>query len=170
MRTLVLNAAYEPIHLITWQKAMCLVVTAKAEVVAEYDQVIRSVSEIFKLPSVVRLKRYVRSFRRTMNSRCTRRNILLRDRYSCQYCGHRMTHQSITIDHVKPRSRGGTTTWDNVVAACHPCNRKKADMLPEEAGMQLQKLPKRPSWIDLLEEAHRDLINEWLPFIINKAG
>ena len=73
MRTLVLNAAYEPIHLVTWEKAMCLVVTMKAEIVAEYDEVVRSVSQIYRLPSVVRLKRYVRTFRRTMNSRCTRR-------------------------------------------------------------------------------------------------
>lgn len=170
MRTLVLNAAYEPIHLVSWEKAMCLVVTAKAEVVAEYNEVVRSVSQIFKLPSVVRLKRYVRTFRRTMNSRCTRRNILLRDRYTCQYCSVRMPQHSITIDHIKPRCRGGTTTWENVVAACHPCNRRKADMLPDEAGMRLMKIPKRPSWIDLLEEAHRELINSWLPFILNKAG
>lgn len=170
MRTLVLNAAYEPIHLVTWEKAMCLVVTAKAEVLAEYDEVVRSVSRIFKLPSVVRLKRYVRTFRRTMNSRCTRRNILLRDQYTCQYCGNRMNHQSITIDHVKPRCRGGTTMWENVVAACHPCNRRKADMMPDEAGMRLLKSPRRPSWIDLLEEAHRELVNSWLPFILNKVG
>jgi 5-methylcytosine-specific restriction endonuclease McrA len=170
MRTLVLNAAYEPIHLVSWEKAMCLVVTAKAEVLAEYNEVVRSVSQIFKLPSVVRLKRYVRTFRRTMNSRCTRRNILLRDQYTCQYCGNRMSHQAITIDHVKPRCRGGTTMWENVVAACHPCNRRKADMMPEEAGMRLLKSPRRPSWIDLLEEAHRELVNSWLPFILNKVG
>ncbi len=170
MRTLVLNAAYEPIHLVTWEKAMCLVVTAKAEIVAEYDEVVRSVSQIFKLPSVVRLKRYVRTFRRTMNSRCTRRNILLRDRFTCQYCGSRMNHHNVTIDHVKPKCRGGATVWDNVVTACHHCNRKKADMTPEEAGLKLMKSPRRPTWIDLLEEAHRELINSWLPFLINKAG
>jgi 5-methylcytosine-specific restriction endonuclease McrA len=81
-----------------------------------------------------------------------------------------MNQQSITIDHVKPRCRGGTTIWENVVAACHPCNRRKADMLPDEARMKLLKSPRRPTWIDLLEEAHRELINAWLPFIINKAG
>jgi 5-methylcytosine-specific restriction endonuclease McrA len=170
MRTLVLNAAYEPIHLVTWEKAMCLVVTMKAEIVAEYDEVVRSVSQIYRLPSVVRLKRYVRTFRRTMNSRCTRRNILLRDRMTCQYCGVKMNHSNVTIDHVKPRCHGGTTVWDNVVTACHPCNRQKADLTPEQAGLKLMRPPKRPTWIDLLEEAHRELIASWLPFIISKAS
>jgi 5-methylcytosine-specific restriction endonuclease McrA len=170
MRTLVLNAAYEPIHLVTWEKAMCLVVTSKAEIVAEYDEVVRSVSRIYKLPSVVRLKSYVRTFRRTMNSRCTRRNILLRDQLTCQYCSQRMNQNNITIDHVKPRCHGGGTEWNNVVAACHPCNRKKADLTPEQAGLRLIRTPKSPTWIDLLEESHRELINSWLPFITNKTG
>jgi 5-methylcytosine-specific restriction endonuclease McrA len=81
-----------------------------------------------------------------------------------------MSQNSITIDHVKPRCRGGTTVWENVVAACHPCNREKADKTPQEAGLNLLKPPRRPSWIDLLEEAHRELVNSWLPFIINKVG
>jgi len=168
-RTLVLNAAYEPIHLVSWEKAMCLVFTAKAEIVAEYDQLIRSVSQIFRMPSVVRLKKYVRTFRRTMNARCTRRNILMRDRYTCQYCGVRCTTSCVTIDHVLPRCRGGKTTWDNVVAACHPCNRKKAAKTPEEASMLLARKPRRPSWVDLLEESHRDLLESWMPFLLTKA-
>lgn len=169
MRTLVLNAAYEPIHLVSWQKAMCLVFTAKAEIVAEYDHRVRSVSQIFKLPSVVRLKRYVRTFKRTMNARCTRRNVLMRDRYKCQYCGVGCSVSTITIDHVMPRSRGGKTVWDNVVAACHPCNRRKADRTPDEAGILLLKVPKRPTWVDLLEESHRDLLDSWMPFLVTKA-
>ena len=169
-RTLVLNAAYEPIHLVSWQKAMCLVITSKAEIVAEYDHMIRSVSHIFKLPSVVRLKRYVRAFKRTMNARCTRRNVLMRDRYTCQYCGVYCGVGHITIDHVLPRCRGGKTTWDNVAAACHQCNRRKADRTPSEAGMILSKQPRRPSWVDLLEETHRGLIEAWAPFLIPKAG
>lgn len=167
-RTLVLNAAYEPIHLVSWEKAMCLVFTAKAEIVAEYDHMIRSVSQIFRMPSVVRLKKYVRTFKRTMNARCTRRNILMRDRYSCQYCGLRCSPTTITIDHVMPRSRGGRTTWENVVAACHPCNRRKADHTPEEANMHLAKKPRRPTWVDLLEESHRSLLEAWIPFLLTK--
>ncbi len=168
-RTLVLNAAYEPIHLVSWEKAMCLVFTSKAEVVAEYDSMIRSVSQIFKMPSVVRLKKYVRMFRKTMNARCTRRNILMRDRHTCQYCGVICSTANVTIDHVFPRSRGGRTTWDNVVAACHPCNRRKADLTPIEANMPLAKVPKRPSWVDLLEESHKELLQSWMPFLLTKA-
>lgn len=167
-RTLVLNAAYEPIHLVSWEKAMCLVFTAKAEIVAEYDQMIRSVSQNFRMPSVVRLKKYVRTFKRTMNARCTRRNILMRDRFSCQYCGLRCSATTITIDHVMPRSRGGRTTWENVVAACHPCNRRKADRTPEEAHLHLAKKPRRPTWVDLLEESHRSLLEAWIPFLLTK--
>jgi 5-methylcytosine-specific restriction endonuclease McrA len=81
-----------------------------------------------------------------------------------------MNHHNVTIDHVKPKCRGGGTVWDNVVTACHHCNRKKADKTPEEAGLKLMKSPRRPTWIDLLEEAHRELISSWLPFLINKAG
>ncbi len=169
VRTLVLNAAYEPIHLVSWEKAMCLVFTAKAEIVAEYDHMVRSVSQIFKMPSVVRLKRYVRTFKRTMNARCTRRNVLMRDRFTCQYCAVVCTMNTITIDHVLPRSRGGKTVWDNVVAACHPCNRRKADRTPAEVGLKLMRLPKRPTWVDLLEESHRHLLDSWMPFLLSKA-
>ncbi|MCX6118282.1 MAG: HNH endonuclease [Proteobacteria bacterium] len=168
-RTLVLNAAYEPIHLVSWEKAMCLVFTSKAEIVAEYDSLIRSVSQIFKMPSVVRLKKYVKTFRKTMNARCTRKNILMRDRFNCQYCGQNCSVATVTIDHVFPRSRGGKTTWDNVVAACHPCNRKKADRTPSEASMPLLRVPRRPSWVDLLEESHRTLLESWMPFLMGKA-
>jgi 5-methylcytosine-specific restriction endonuclease McrA len=168
-RTLVLNAAYEPIHLVSWEKAMCLVFTAKAEVVAEYEHAIRSVSHIFKMPSVVRLKKYVRTFRRTMNARCTRKNVLMRDRYACQYCGISCSAATITIDHVFPRSRGGKTNWDNVAAACHPCNRRKANRTPEEAGMRLAKKPRRPTWVDLLDGSHKDLLENWMPFLLSKA-
>ncbi|MCX6124298.1 MAG: HNH endonuclease [Proteobacteria bacterium] len=169
-QTLVLNAAYEPIHLVSWEKAMCLVFTAKAEVVAEYDQLIRSVSQIFKMPSVVRLKKYVRTFKRTINARCTRRNVLMRDSNTCQYCGQLCSNSTVTIDHVIPRSRGGKTTWENVVAACHPCNRKKADRAPEESNLILARKPRRPSWVDLLDRSHRELLESWMPFLLSKAA
>lgn len=168
-RTLVLNAAYEPIHLVSWEKAMCLVFTSKAEVLAEYNSMIRSVSQIFRMPSVVRLKKYVRTFKQTMNARCTRRNVLTRDRHSCQYCSIICNVANITIDHVLPRSRGGKTTWDNVVAACHPCNRKKADRTPQEAQMPLSRSPRKPTWVDLLEESHKEILESWMPFLLAKA-
>jgi len=169
MRTLVLNAGFEPIHLVSWQKALCLVISSKAEIVAEYDEVVRSVSHMFKLPSVVRLKRYVRSFQRVMSVRCTRKNILLRDRGQCQYCGVFCSSNSITIDHINPKSKGGKTTWDNVVAACPTCNRKKGDKSIERCGMKLIKAPKRPTWLELFAEFHREEFDYWRGFLANSA-
>ena len=166
MRTLVLNAGYEPMQLISWQRALCLVLSQKAEVVAEYDHQVRSVARSFSLPSVVRLKRYVQIVKNFGLVRCTRKNILLRDRYQCQYCGVRCTHNSATIDHVMPRSKGGKTTWSNVVVACHPCNRKKGNRLLERISMRLKRKPRRPSWKELMaDEDGKEPNHEWLPWL-----
>ena len=146
MRTLVLNAGYEPMQLISWQRALCLVLSNKAEVVAQYDQVVRSVSTVLPLPSVVRLVDYVQVVSRFGLVRCNRKNILLRDRHQCQYCGVLCRHSDISIDHIIPRSLGGKTSWTNVVAACHGCNRRKGALLLEDTGMRLLRVPRRPTW------------------------
>ncbi len=166
MRTLVLNAGYEPMQLISWQRALCLVLSQKAEVIAQYDAVVRSVSQAIQLPSVVRLVRYVQVVSRFGFVRCTRRNVLLRDRFQCQYCGVKCREGAISIDHVMPRSRGGKTSWTNVVAACHTCNRRKGSLTPEEAGMPLRKPPKRPTWRDLIDDLSRTGAGaDWLPYL-----
>lgn len=165
MRTLVLNAGFEPVQLISWQRAICLVFQAKAEIVSQYETVVRTVSQSFQMPSVVRLLRYVRVASKLGVVRCTRRNVLLRDRYQCQYCGVRCRVQAITIDHVLPRSKGGKTSWTNVVAACHTCNRRKANRTPERAGMKLMREPRRPGWRDLIEDPTSSLDRGWLPWL-----
>jgi 5-methylcytosine-specific restriction endonuclease McrA len=152
-------------QLISWQRALCLVLSQKAEVVALYDTVVRSVSSSFQLPSVVRLTRYVRVVSRIGLVRCTRKNVLLRDRYQCQYCGVKCRPSAITIDHVLPRSRGGKTSWTNVVAACHVCNRKKGSLTLEQAQMELATVPRRPSWRDMIEDMSREATADWLPFL-----
>lgn len=169
LRTLVLNAGYEPVQLVSWQKALCLVLSEKAEVVALYEAVARSVTQQFRLPSVVRLVRYVRAVSRLTMVRCTRKNVLLRDRYQCQYCGVKCRQQTISIDHVVPRSKGGKTVWTNVVAACHTCNRKKANRSPERAGMKLMREPRRPHWADLIEDPAREAEADWLPYLTRQA-
>ena len=169
MRTLVLNAGYEPVQLVSWQKALCLVLSQKAEVVSQYGAVVRSVSQEFPLPSVVRLVRYVRAMSRIALVRCTRRNVLQRDHYQCQYCGVKCRQQSITLDHVVPRSKGGKTVWTNVVAACHNCNRKKGNRSPERACLKLLREPRRPSWHDLIEDPAREGEADWLPYLANQA-
>ena len=165
MRTLVLNAGYEPMHLVSWQKALCLVISAKAEVVAEYKSVVRTVSDSFTLPSVVRLKRYVHVMTRFGIARCTRKNILIRDKCQCQYCGVQCRPQTATIDHVVPRARGGKTTWQNVVVACHSCNRRKGSRQLERSGLKLRRRPRRPTWRDLVERTHQDVMEEWRPYL-----
>lgn len=165
MRTLILNAGYEPLQLVSWQKAICLVLTSKAEVIAEYGQVVRTVSSIYPLPSVVRLKRYARVVRRLSLARCTRKNVFLRDKFQCQYCGAQCRAGSITIDHVIPKSKGGMTSWENVVAACQDCNRRKGSRTPEAVGLQLRRKPRRPGWKDLIEDGNRDMVADWLPYL-----
>lgn len=165
MRTLVLNAGFEPMQLISWQRALCLVLTQKAEVVAQYSAVARSVSQSMQLPSVVRLVRYVQVVSRFTFVRCTRKNILLRDHYQCQYCGIRCRPGAISVDHVVPRCRGGKTTWNNVVAACHACNRRKGAATPEAVGMALLRPPRRPAWRDMMDGLNDNEYADWLPYL-----
>ena len=165
MRTLVLNAGYEPMQLVSWQKALCLVLANKAEVIIHSETVIRSVKLTMKLPSVVRLVRYVQAVGKLAMVRCSRKNVLLRDRYQCQYCGVVCRPTTSTIDHIVPRSRGGKTTWTNVVTACATCNRHKGSRSLDSAGLKLLRAPRRPTWHELVEQLRSDPSFSWLPFL-----
>ena len=147
LQTLVLNAdyrplSYHPLSLWSWKDAMSALLLDRVNLVETYDRVVHSPSRAFKVPSVVALKRYV-----SFNGRpaFTRYNIYLRDNFTCQYCGDHFPAKELTFDHVHPRSRGGLTEWTNVVAACSPCNLKKANKTPEEAGMPLIQEALEPS-------------------------
>lgn len=153
MRTLVLNAGFEPILMVSWQRALCLVLSEKAEVVAEYERAVRSVSISFQLPSVVRLHRYVRSVRRFGLVPCSRKNVFTRDNYECQYCSVKCTPKTATIDHVWPRSKGGKTSWENVVCCCDSCNRKKGNKLLKQTPFELKRKPRQPTWKEFLERS-----------------
>lgn len=141
--TLVLNATYEPLKVVDWQRAMTLWAQGKVEIVETHDRVVRAVKFEFRLPSVVRLLHFVRRSRRPM-VQFTRANIYERDRYTCQYCGEQREPDYLTFDHVVPVAAGGTRSWENIVTACEPCNRKKGARTPEEAGMALARKPRRP--------------------------
>jgi 5-methylcytosine-specific restriction endonuclease McrA len=143
--TLVLNATYEPIQIVSWKKALRMLFQEKVEVVEVYDQEVRSVSLSIKLPSVLRLLHYVKVKRHHNRVKFTRSNLYARDRFRCQYCGKRFPSVSLTYDHVIPVARGGQKNWENIVTCCVPCNRKKGNRSPEEAGMKLLKRPKAPS-------------------------
>jgi 5-methylcytosine-specific restriction endonuclease McrA len=142
-QTLVLNSSYEPLEVTTWQRAITLWAAGKAEVVATHEREARSVSFTFRLPSVVRLLRYVKLGRRPQ-VQFTRANIYGRDDYTCQYCGTEHEPAQLTFDHVVPVAQGGRRGWENIATACEPCNRKKGGRTPEQAGMALLRQPRRP--------------------------
>ena len=143
-QTLVLNASYEPLKIVDWQRAITLWVQGKAEVLAEHDIEKRAVTFTFKLPAVVRLLRFVRARGKRESVPFTRANIYRRDDYTCQYCAHECASEDLTFDHVVPAAAGGPKCWENIVTACIPCNRRKGARTPEEAGMPLQRAPRRP--------------------------
>lgn len=142
--TLLLNATFEPISILSWQRAMTLLVSGKVEVVDEYDREVRSVRLSFRVPSVVRLLRFVKLGRKATAVQFTRANIYARDDYTCQYCRQRKEPEDLTFDHVVPASAGGTRSWENIVTACVDCNARKGSRTPEEAGMALTRPPVRP--------------------------
>lgn len=143
MDVLLLSSAWEPMARVTWQRAVSLLFAGKAEVVESYeDRQVRSITITIKMPSVIRVLR--RSAWRKRSVRFSRENVYLRDAGLCQYCGKAVSRADATFDHVKPKSQGGTRTWDNIVLACVPCNQKKADRSPERAGMKLRATPRKP--------------------------
>ncbi|RMD50300.1 MAG: HNH endonuclease [Candidatus Thermofonsia bacterium] len=159
---LLLNVNFEPLHVCTTKRALMLVLTGKAETIVNGRGYLHTVSESFEIPSVIRLSRMIKRPRPRIT--LTKREILRRDNYTCQYCGRKSNH--LTIDHVIPRHRNGRHAWDNVVAACAPCNRKKGGMDPEEANMKLLRKPFEPSptaayRFGRLLESHQ----EWVQFI-----
>jgi 5-methylcytosine-specific restriction endonuclease McrA len=147
-RTLLLNTTFEPLAIVSWRKAVTLLFLDKVEVISEYDREIKSVSTCIRLPSVIRLLHFVRNNR--LNVRFSRRNVFLRDDYTCQYCGDRFEPRHLTCDHIMPKSRGGITEWTNIVTSCVYCNLKKGDKLPQEADMHPRKKPTRPSGFHVL--------------------
>lgn len=150
VRSLLLNSSYEPMRVVTWQKALIMWFQGKVEILEYHGVFARSVSSSFKLPSVLRLKSYVRG-RTTTHIRFCRENVYIRDNYTCQYCGHKHSAKSLTLDHVMPVSREGKKDWNNVVSACRTCNQRKANKTPHEARMPLLREPKMPNWLPLSE-------------------
>jgi 5-methylcytosine-specific restriction endonuclease McrA len=138
---LVLNATYEPLNVCTVRRACVLLLKEKAEVVEAVDRPLRSASATFPYPAVIRLVSYVRA-PRFYARRITRKAVFARDGYRCQYCGG---SGRLTVDHVVPRSRGGRSSWENMVTSCAPCNLRKADRLPAEAGMTPRNRPRPPA-------------------------
>lgn len=148
---MVLNAdfrplSYYPLSLWSWQDAIKAVFLDRVNIVASYEHAVHSPSFEMQLPSVVSLKSFVKP---TTHPAFTRFNVFLRDRFSCQYCS---SQEDLTFDHIIPRSRGGQTTWENVVAACSPCNLKKGSMTMQQANMFPRQTPYAPT----VHQLHRN--------------
>jgi 5-methylcytosine-specific restriction endonuclease McrA len=137
---LLLNSDYEPLNVCNVRRAFRLLFGEKAEVIQYDHHEIRTAREIFRAPSIIRLQH--RISRPRPRVRLSRREVFVRDKHTCQYCG-RQTHE-LTLDHVTPRHRGGPHSWDNLVAACKQCNHRKGGKLPEEARMRLLRTPFEP--------------------------
>lgn len=138
---LVLNQNYEPLNVCNVRRAIVLVIDGKAEILEAHSAVVATTSRRFPSPSVIRLIYMIRRPRPRV--KLTRREVFIRDGYTCQYCGRETG--DLTIDHIIPRSRGGPHTWDNLVAACKPCNHRKGGKSVGEARMQLRTIPREPS-------------------------
>jgi 5-methylcytosine-specific restriction endonuclease McrA len=149
-QTLVLSASYEPIRIVSWQKAITLLFQGKVEVIAVHDREIRGVTVRVKLPSVLRLLRHVRMKRAFAAVPFSRANVYARDDHRCQYCAKSLPPSQLTFDHVLPVARGGLKGWDNIVTCCIPCNRRKGDRTPEQAGLRLVRRPRRPEALPAL--------------------
>ena len=142
-RVLVLNATYEPIHVCTARRAAVLLLKAKAEMLEHGERALRSERLVIERPVVIRLVHYVRIPRDVHRRKITRKAVLARDAWTCQYCGSERAN-GLTVDHVIPRSRGGESVWENIVASCAPCNRRKGNRLPREIEMHPRRAPKPP--------------------------
>ena len=160
---LILNRSWLAVHIASVKRAVCLMALGHAHAVdpenfATYGfedwvdlseggngDCIHAVDFLFRVPEIVVLTGY--DGRQSRGLKLSRRNVMERDEFSCQYCGRRLDHSRLTIDHVIPKSRGGQTVWENVVAACMRCNDRKGDRAPEAAGMTLLRQPRRPRWV-----------------------
>lgn len=159
-QVLVLNATYEPVSIISVKRAIVLLLKEKAELIEAAEAYLRAESFSMPRPLVIRLVYYVKIPRR-MSLPVTRRTVLARDHYTCQYCGEMPPHQLLTLDHVVPRSCGGKTTWENVVAACQKCNGRKGNRTPIEANMRLIVEPARPRYLAVAALANMEARLAW---------
>ncbi|MEX0647294.1 MAG: HNH endonuclease [Balneolaceae bacterium] len=158
---LVLNQDYQPLSVCSVQRSVKLLFLEKAELLHDDPaRCIRSVNDEFSYPSVIRLRSYIRlPYQRIV---LTRRNIMKRDRHTCQYCG---VKSDLTLDHVMPRSRGGRDSWENLVTACNKCNVKKGSRTPTEASMPLRVKPYRPIHITFFQNLLGGVQEHWKPYL-----
>jgi 5-methylcytosine-specific restriction endonuclease McrA len=180
-KVLVLNRSYFPVHVTSVRRALCLLYQGIAKVVdqqyrtfdfnswsdvssALHDDTVSLVDRVIRVPRVILLVAYDRVPKRQV--RFSRFNVFARDNNTCQYCGEKFPRSELNLDHVIPRSRGGLSTWENVVCSCFTCNRVKGGQMPEEARMRLIRKPFRPEWTPfMLETFSFKRYHEWRPYL-----
>jgi len=168
MPVLVLNTSFEPLHVVPVRRAVVLVLKERAQVIEASEAAIHAATCSVPRPLVIRLVNYVRIPYRA-HAPVSRRGVFARDDFTCQYCGRRPTLRVLTVDHVVPRVQGGERTWQNLVAACANCNRRKGGRRPEEAGMALRRRPSAPRHAAILhldssfEAGERDRWHKYFP-------
>ncbi len=161
---LLLNFTYEALHVTNLRRALKLLISGKAEIVQTSDgKMVHSPSKQIPLPSIIRLRYFVS--RPFLEVPLTRKNILLRNNYTCQYCGSKDV-KSMTVDHVLPKSMGGQSSWENLVCACKSCNSKKKGRSPHEAQMKLLSKPRKPKLIPW-RPFRKEVPEPWLPFLFS---
>src|SRR5690242_483046 len=165
-RVLVLNATYEPINVCTVRRAVVLLLKDKAEVIERSDWELHSATRTMSRPVVIRLVSYVRIPRDTHRRKITRRAVFARDNWTCQYCGSR---SNLTVDHVIPRSKGGGSGWDNIVASCAPCNRRKGDALLRQVNMHPRVKPRTPGAHIFIQLASPTIPSTWRQYLPEAA-
>ena len=158
-----LDSSFTPIEVITWEEAFLLTWLKKAWTVEYSDKWVHSAQKAFQVPSVIVLFKYIDEKFFTLP--CTRKNILIRDDSRCQYCARDFREAQLTIDHVIPRSKGGISQWNNVVAACKPCNQKKRDYLVENAPVSLIRAPRKPSYRSIIKKRLQAANFKWKEYL-----
>ena len=157
------DSAFKPIEIVGWEEAFLLTWLNKAWAAEYSDKWVHSATQSFQIPSVIVLFQYIDEKFFTLP--CTRKNILVRDENKCQYCANRFREADLTIDHVIPRSKGGQSGWNNVVAACKPCNQKKRDYLVENAPVSLIRQPKKPSYRSIIKKRFQNVNLKWKEYL-----
>ncbi len=165
-KVLLLNQSYQPLMTMSAKRAIILSFTDKVDVIERYSEKVHSISLSILLPSVIRLKNYVRFNRK--NIPLNRRNILKRDNYTCQYC--KSSSNFMTVDHILPKHKGGKDSWENLVAACVPCNTRKGNKLLKDTDMKLLKKPKAPSMLFNMQKDLSNAQNSWKPYLFMKES
>lgn len=160
-KVLLLSSSYQPIAFCSMRKALNLIFLEKAEIIEpREDAVLRGVFRTFDCPSIIRLKNTYRGL--VTKVQLNRKNVMKRDGFRCMYCGNT---SDLTIDHIVPKSRGGKTSWDNLVTACNGCNNKKDNKFLHESGMKLRTIPKTPNRIIFLRQEVKTIEENWKPYL-----